>query len=163
MNEKQYFDNINGYFAKDSDVRTFLNINNFENYDSTQITYSYNDVTLPTSNRLTVATNTDGSLAKIYGYIFVNNTNNVEHLDGYVSIQSSLRPSEDIVINSLGMRFSYKEGYVMQGGYTCDVTIKTTGEIRLSLPVASDWIQAYAVISPCLLFIKNFGDTPIES
>lgn len=167
MEEKLYFDNINGYYVKDSDVRNALNLSTFTQYNSGNIAYSTNDVTIYSNSRLTVATNSDGTLAKIYGFISFYNPDNVNHVDGYATIQTSLRPEEDIVINCLGTRFSYSEdettpsSYHFAGGYSCDVTIKTTGEVRFSLPMTTDMYQAQAVISPCLLFIKNFGDTPI--
>lgn len=164
MNETQYISELNGYKLKDKKLTDTFNISVFENYTYTDFTiHTSTGVRIRDNSRITIARNADGSIAKIYGFIAVYN-DSADDASNYLSIQSNLRPAEDITINCLGMRFAistYLNGNI-DGGYWSDVTIKTTGEIRFPLSTPTSYTYTWAQYMPCLLFIKDFGDTPIE-
>lgn len=145
-----------------TEIDTKFNLTNFNDYDYTDISASVSSgIRIRDNSYIKVVTNADGSLAKIYGQVQVYN-DSADDSDNYMYIQTSLRPSTDITINCLGMRFGLStlhDGNT-QGGYLSSVTIKSNGQVRIPLAVPSDWTQTWVILSPCLLFIKDFGDTP---
>lgn len=134
----------------DSKISNF-NLTNFTNYGQNDMTFT-NCTAISGQTDLTVATNSDGSLAKIYGHVFVNKTSNVT---GYVSIQTSLRPDTDITINPIGITQHVNSKSI----WYISLTIRTTGEVVINYPVIGAGDQ-YAIFIPTLLFVKDFGDTP---
>lgn len=162
--------NINDAYTKtevDNNISTglsTLNITHFDTYnDSDMSLKTSTGITIRDNSLITVAYNDDKSIAKIYGKVYVYNTSSND-ASNYVSIQTALRPESDITINCLGMRFALStlaSGNVV-GGYNSDVKIFTTGEVRIPLATPSDWTDTWVQLTPCLLFIKDFGDTPIE-
>lgn len=105
---------------------------------------------------VTVATNSDGSIAKIYGYVtsYASGINNPR-----ITIGTSLRPSTNISINAGVQFYSADSG---KNGIS-SLEIKTNGEVIIQI-----WNSYYesggkfiANLSPCLYFISDFGDTPI--
>lgn len=103
-----------------------------------------------------VAKNSDGSIAKIYGAIDINNVNT-----GNLIIQTSLRPESAITINGNCIRAVSSTSVLNIN--TVSMTLGTDGKIT----VPKIWVNAgnqeknRFMFIPCLLFIKDFGDTPI--
>lgn len=139
-------------------------VGNVQNFNLTTFnSFTENDMTpsqgsIESGSKITVAVNNDGSLAKIYGLLTVASTN-IDDTNAYVSIQTSLRPAQDITINSLAVRGVYvSTGF--NGIGASDVIIKTTGEVRFVTPLTSVTTRCRLIVSPCLLFVKDFGDAP---
>ena len=134
----------------EADISNFnLSVFNTISKDSISLT---NGGTLSRVN-MSTATNSDGSLAKIYGEISLSEVGNA----GVVSFPTSLRPTETLTINGGCLR--------IVNGNTIDlvsITIDTNGNV--SVPK----VWATGTNNSCrfffinsLLYIKEFGDTPI--
>lgn len=127
---------------------------------------SFNDLTVTTTNgsvntaNVKVAKNSDGSLAKIYGSIYMTGMTST----ATVTISDTgLRPEEDIVINGACLA----ERFMSTGDasiYPQSYTIKTNGTVEISVyGQSSEAPRNYIFLEACLLFIKQFGDTPIQN
>lgn len=136
---------------------------NLTSFSTPTLSTSGASFTLASGSSVTVATNSDGSLAKIYGMVTATNVQG----DGIVSLQSSLRPETDITINPHGPKIFYRDGSdgakIMYGIGSGNITIRTTGVIEI--PVG--WSHAMGdtcrvILNDSLLFIKDFGDTPSD-
>ena len=131
-----------------NEVNNKINNINFTNYSS----YSMSDVSIDNGTlqgaSLYVATNSDGSLAKIYGNAAFNRTGS-----GFttISFNSSLRPSTDITIAASGVQLGAGNGAIQ-------TKIKTTGVIELSTFCQDGYTEF--INFPCIYFVKDFGDTP---
>ena len=129
---------------------------NITKFNLTQFdTYSYTDfVKVNTSNgnlSITVGTNSDGSIAKIYGQGYINIDTVAS--DVTMAFNSNLRPTSDITINGSVIALGDANG-----GQTGYLVIRTTGVIEVHI-YASVGNQNYnVVVPPCLYFIKDFGD-----
>lgn len=108
------------------------------------------------------ATNDDGSLAKIYGSIGLTPKGN-----DTISFQTTLRPSSDININGHVMRTicgtnQYGINAIYNWNYVT-MTIHTDGTV--SVPSTYVWNsgadKSQFFFTNSLLFIKDFGDSPI--
>lgn len=132
------------------DLSAYLNLNTFASVTATSNgTISNQD--------LNCATNTDGSVAKLYGTItvYVSNASGLT-----VTIPTAMRPTSALTINCSCIFNWNGEGHapVCQG---TSMTIATNGNVTVSLPSA--WYNRSITFTfiPCMLFLKNFGDTPI--
>lgn len=119
--------------------------------------------TIRPDSQVNVAMNSDGSLAKIYGQITLSGVTNTSSNLGTISFATDLRPSESITIvgSSIGMA-STSQG-VVQTIYIRSFTIGTDGVVTLTYDnsnVTSAVVRMIFINS--LLFIKDFGDTPVE-
>ena len=108
---------------------------------------------------ISVATNTDGSFAKMYGSISVEYS--TPNYSAQVSFQTSLRPTTNLTVNG-GLIVAIKNNngvvtYVTTQSYT----ISTTGLVTFS-PIAQDGTSrsTECIFTNSLLFVKDFGDTP---
>lgn len=130
------------------------NINNFNLTNYT--TFDYEDMTtdigtLFNASTITVATNSDGSLAKIYGQILIQNATGTQP---HISFQTSLRPSSEIVITGNVVSWTNNNQYFG------NITIKTTGEVVINVSISSGEPINKIFVWNSLLFIKDFGDVP---
>lgn len=112
------------------------------------------------ANNIKVATNTDGSIGKIYGRIqFTKSATNTTF-----TCASALRPTTNITINALGTMYTSPNsttGYAVFSAQ--DVSIATDGTISFSINIATSSVaRGMLIINPCLLFMQDFGDTPEE-
>ena len=96
---------------------------------------------------ITVAKNSDGSLAKIYGDI---NTNNYV---GAVEIQTSLRPTSEFNVANVAFRYRSDTGAMNFQS----ITVKTDGKVRISV---NSLVNCLTQVIPVLIFVKDFGDVP---
>lgn len=141
-------------------LATFVNVNQ---YNTLTPTISTGTGTLDNVD-MRIASNTDGTLAKIYGNIRVNFTSTT---GGIITIPSSLRPTSNIVINGglIFNLFSSNGDRIVDAG-NMSFTIKTNGDIEISEMNSSYWGsntgQIKLTFINSLLFIKDFGDTPVN-
>lgn len=135
---------------------------NIEKFNFTSfISYNTSDVTLSAgtlqSCSLTVATNSDGSIGKVYGNFEVNTSSLPDGTIVKVTIPASnLRPSSNIIINSAGINFYDDSKQV----YNKDITIKSNGDVEIEIYSYSGTTFERVILFPCLYFMKDFGDTP---
>lgn len=135
----------------ESNIEDF-NLTIYETIQSSAITGSGS---VENSN-LKVAKNSDGSLAKIYGSVNINNAG-----VGSINIQTSLRPESSITFNGLCIRVIHK-GTTVYNVNDVSATLGTNGVLNVPTTYVSATDEKNRFIfSACLLFIKDFGDTPI--
>lgn len=113
-----------------------------------------------TFNNLKVAKNSDGSLAKIYGSVLIQGQTSTGTV---TTSDTGLRPESDIVINgcaiteryaSEGNTSVYGQGYILHPNGT--ITFDVYGH-----PTEST--QNYLQFIACLIFVKDFGDAPVQN
>ena len=112
------------------------------------------------ANSIKVATNSDGSIGKVYGRIqFTKTSANTQF-----SCSSDLRPEEEITINALGMAYFRKGTSANFSVWGIEnITVATNGTISFNLNISTGTADnGMIVFYPCLLFMSNFGDTPEE-
>ena len=136
-----------------NEVLNYFNLDTFE--APTNVTTNIGTISY---NGLNTARNSEGTLGKIYGRIDVSdiplNSTNVT-----VTMQTAFRPTTDLIISS--------EVFSRQYGNNTDIvplinqlTISTTGLVTITAPLYATTLVVQFNILPCLLFIKDFGDTP---
>lgn len=142
-NAKQLIDSLNEYL----DINTFIQP---VPTTSNGTIYSYN---------LGSASNSDGSLGKIYGQITVAPSNNTST---NVTFQTNLRPTENIEVNGIATIQDQSGSPANQNNLMLSVNISTSGLVTLTF--GNYWYNkvAYINLYACLIFCKNFGDTIIE-
>lgn len=138
----------------DANVKNF-NLTSFTNIPSSSISSTGN--TINPNSFVNVAKNNDGSLAKVYGEIAINSPSS--SLVNIVIVGSGLTPDSDLTINCAGFcRLSSSGQYIPT---TCDITIKTNGNIEINKNIGSNVDQVVFWLQPYLYFVKDFGDVPI--
>lgn len=150
----------------ESDIQTQLTslqnqINNFNLsiYESpTNVTAAYGSIS---TNTLTVARNTDGTLAKIYGNVaFTNWTVSGSYIMETVTFKTSLRPTSSFTIKDACFTVIINSSNQQTVNWR-DLTIDTDGTCTTSgFAIFSDTGSAYIVFPPMLYWIKDFGDEP---
>lgn len=133
-----------------------FNLTSYTTFNYQQITTSVG--TLTTGASVTVAKNSDGSLAKVYGTMIINGLTSQTAVKITIA-NSGLAPTTDFTINNAGIVRAYvpNTNYVP---YTCNLEVKANGNLEININLFSaDNIAVY--LMPCLYFIKDFGDAPI--
>ena len=126
-----------------------FNLTNYTRYGSTQMTIDSGNINAV--SYINVASNSDGSIGKIYGVIIY--TKNVAGNAVVTIAGTNLRPDEEITIN--GNVISQVNNNI----YSNDIKIKTNGNIEFSLSNDPTY-TGKAIVINSLLFMSNFGDTP---
>lgn len=103
-----------------------------------------------------VAKNSDGSLAKIYGVISLTAISGSNTITIH---NSGLNPANDIVINNAGI---LRIGSSPYSPSAVDITIKTNGDIEINPKNLEAGSTCLYMLFPCLYFVKDFGDVPIN-
>ena len=133
---------------------------NLTTYGESNVTKSTGTYDVESGAKLYYATNSDGSLAKIYGQVTVGNITN----GGIAKISTPLRPESDITINGgcnhIVYTFSGSNLALKRWGNT-SYTIKTNGDVEFNVyKIANGDSQRFTFINS-LIFVKDFGDTPV--
>lgn len=108
------------------------------------------------TNQMKMARNSDGSLAKIYGYLNLTIPANgtVDILMNANEGITGLAPDQDIAINYCAVQNGSVSGFGYKG-----FTIKQNGDIQITFyGRANDNMLLLYV--PCLYWVKDFGDNP---
>lgn len=136
-------------------IATFLNINSFTDYTTSDMAVITGGGTLRSNTHITVAKNTDGSLAKIYGVIVVDNPTSTT---GKVklNVDTGLHPSEKITITGTGFTENVPQSYGLTG---LNIDINTDGTIEFYGAVGDGTVYIMRALA-CLIFVTNFGDQP---
>lgn len=128
----------------------------FTDFDDLTVTTSVGSVTL---NDLKCASNSDGSVGKLYGHFRANQLSGATDMTATAS--TKLRPDSQITIHCLGLCFTSSSNNFlnMTLGVPVDVTIATNGNITISFSGRGGTnVEVY--LFPSLLFMKDFGDAP---
>lgn len=138
----------------ESDISKF-DLVNFQSFTPSQMVASVGNFNA--SSKLNCATNSDGSIGKLYGWFLLDNAQ-TSASQGTVKIQTALRPDTTINLEGFALR-QYAESTGSSLILKSDVTIDTNGEVTIKLPT-STLITTISVYLPAvLLFMKDFGDT----
>lgn len=126
-------------------LSSYINLNHNESFNKS------NAIKFPNNSPsfINVASNEDGSVCKIYGFLAVDSISG----NTYAEVQTRLRPSEDITINSLEI-IGYQGGNSTWYG---NVIIRKTGKVEFRVQ-ALGTNSCNVIVVPCLLFLTNFGD-----
>lgn len=105
-----------------------------------------------TAGSITVATNEDGTVGKIYGNVIIQNdgTNQVKHI---LIPNTKLRPDTAFNIYPIGI-FASSPG--LTEAITC--SLDTNGNLDFTV-YGSATGTGNVIILPCIYFMKDFGDT----
>lgn len=136
---------------------------NLDNFNLTTY-YNLSNITATganiTNNSLKLAKNSDGSLAKIYGFLSFTTPSAGDVK--FVIANSGLAPASDIVINCAGILKISDQVQGILNVSAIDITIKTNGTIEIERAGWLANLNADIILLPCLYFIKDFGDVPIN-
>lgn len=149
--------NSNDITSLQSEISKF-NLNQFASINTNQCTLT--NCTLAGGSGFSIATNSDGSLAKIYGDIFLTTGANSNACS--VAFNSSLRPTSELTINGTGINVWLNSGnnnvnYVVPNYFT----IGTDGKITIKFNNATSTSGMRVFLLATLIFVKDFGDTPV--
>lgn len=135
-----------------------FNLTNFQTYNY-QNTY-VNGASLSNNEcNITVASNTDGSIGKMYGFFTVDMSGVSSGTIVNVVINTNFRPTTNI--NMYGVGFFV----VMINGttswiYPQGATVNTNGQVTFNLQSVGSNEQVRVILYNSVLFLKDFGDTP---
>lgn len=136
-----------------NEFKQVLNINTFEQITGTDM--SSTDSSILASSVIQIATNSDKSLCKIYGNIFVTTSTSGEHK---VTISNTgLNPLSEYSVTNLCLEYFGQQGSEIIGN---SITIKTNGDIDVQFFTRGAVSNMRLVLLPVLIFNKSFGDTP---
>lgn len=137
-----------------SDIEKF-NLTSYTTYSDTDMTKTGCTVT---SGNVTVATNSDGSIFKLYGSFTAKTTSASA---GTITIQTSVRPTNGFTVNPAGVTFFEGSTYTTQR--PSYFSIDTNGVITFTITnFGGDYTTETkrVILMPCLYFAKDFGDQP---
>ena len=135
----------------------------FTNVADADISFS-NGATL-NNNSLSIASNSDGSMAKVYGTLTITNTNKNS---GKITITSSLRPTDDngdpvdLTVNGVMTRI-VGSNQVNKNINMASLTIKGNGNIEIDILQVDPSVteQDRYMLTACNIYLKPFSDSPI--
>ena len=133
-------------------IKDYINI---KNYVSPTATVT-GDITGSLDNRVTVARNDDGSLAKIYGYLGFTKNGTAGNVKIVLS-GTGLSIEEAFTISPIGIlrdaaNAQYNPGYVA-------ADLKTNGDIEFTFNNVPANRNLFVILPACIYIMKNFGDT----
>ena len=132
-------------------LENYLNLSVTTSYTGSQFTRTEGTGDMASGDILYVARNSAGTLAKIYGTLSVSNASGGTSTFK-LNTDTGLRPDSKMSIVGLGITSR------SNGSSNLNVTINQDGTIELSGYHESGNFQYRAFA--CLIFVKNFGDTP---
>lgn len=137
--------------SNESDIKRF-NLTNIEIL--TNIISSQGEIV---SNGLKVATNSDGSIGKIYGFFSFNTTDGQGKVVELTTQPTNLRPKTPINIQCAGINQDN-----LNRLNQIDLNISTNGVIKISF-YSNQSDSKINFIFPCVYFMEDFGDTPTNN
>lgn len=149
-------------------VTTLEDALNLSVVNTYQVAITGNGTLDANSKELTVATNSDGSLCKVYGQIQINNPSNISAIK---ITGTSLRPASEFTVKASGFVQLLTKGTGQSFGTnnpdfyinSSDLTFKTNGDIEVTVPHTGTFFSQGMfkfIFQPCVIFVKDFGDTP---
>ena len=145
--------------SNEAEINKF-NLVNFKEYNFTNgvATDAINTNTnIPFNGKLTVATNSDGSIFKLYGSLSYSVSSNQ---DATITLQNTgINPSELFDVSTSGLvdvTDLQKNTYT----YSANFRVNSDGTITINESMIAGTRRRYYF--PCLYFAKNFGDQNID-
>lgn len=135
-----------------SDLNDFEQAFNFTHFDDITMSSTNGSIT---GQSIKCASNEDGSIAKIYGSVYIGSSNGNPVLTG----TTRLRPQNAITINCLGTFSAETSDHQIVRILSLDLTIGTDGTITMNRNFAWGDNKTF-ILHPCVLFLKDFGDAP---
>lgn len=135
------------------DAIALFNLTNVSSVTPTRVSGTF---TIPSTARLTVATNADGSLAKVYGQVTITNVT----ATGTAKISTSLRPESEFNISGACLSAVYSGTTSFKRLQQVAITFKTNGDIVFPVDMVASGDTCRLIFINSLEFIKDFGDTP---
>ena len=132
-----------------------FNLVNFDTFDNSAMTTNYGSISNLSS--ISVATNSDGSIGKIYGRVIVTNPNTTNDVEVTIA-NTRIRPSQQITITGSTLRNWYINSDINDVANTASIIVATNGTIKLKANCASGVTRVDINAIACLLFFKDFGD-----
>lgn len=136
-------------------------IQKFNLTDFRTLTVTRSNTNITVGGSLQSATNSDGSIGKIYGYLeMVNGSSSTQNNVTFTTSDTGFRPESAITINGVitGLYKQTSTNLYNSGG---SLTINTNGTVTFTLNFAGSSYRQIGLV-PCLLFMVDFGDEPIE-
>ena len=131
-----------------------LNLTEFTTVSNAAITSTYGTVDT-TQTVIQTATNSNGTIGKLYGRLVINSVGNSNNC--VVTFPSDFRPSEQITINGACLKVTSTSGGII-GIVVQAMTIATNGTVTLTLYNESTYTQFIINFIACMLYMTNFGD-----
>lgn len=147
---------LNKSLANEAEISK-LNLTDFKTIQYTDMTTSNGSLT---SGSITIAKDSSGSIAKVYGTIF-----NYPSTTGNVTItipNTGLTPDTNITINNAGVYLMTYPNFSGAEVVGIDLNIMQNGTMTIALYASrtGGGSTLRAVMMPQLYFLKDFGDTP---
>lgn len=136
-------------------LTNYLDVSNTTNYTSSSFTILSGGGTLRNNTNMTIAKNSDGSLAKIYGVIVVDNQSSAT-ARVKLNVDTGLHPDSKITVTYTGLIENYPSG----GLTNLNIDINTDGTIEFYGAVNASGDEYVGRAMACLIFVKSFGDQP---
>ena len=139
-------------------LASFVNINTYMTYNQTsQFTRLTGSGNCSSAN-ITVATNADKSLCKIYGSIYITSTS-AGDVKWKLNVDTGLRPTNAIDIRGTLLFFPQTTSYnIFNVG---SIKINTDGTIEFNSYNNGGNSFEFEAIA-CVIWVKDFGDTPVQ-
>ncbi|MBO7696513.1 MAG: hypothetical protein J6T10_28130 [Methanobrevibacter sp.] len=134
------------------DIANF-NLTTTTSYTNSDFTFT-NCTGIANACDITIAKNSDGSLAKIYGRVFVNVSSGA---GASAKISTTLAPTSEFTINPIGVM----QNQSTKAMWYITATVKTNGDVVFNFPNIGQG-DYYSFVMPCLYYIKDFGDIPVS-
>lgn len=131
------------------------NFNLTDYHNNVSVTRSTGTYTL-NNQSLNYATNSDGSLAKIYGQI----TATAVTAQGNAVMSTTLRPESDLTVVGGCIAIEFATGGAISSLKVHQYTIKTNGTVEIPVGGATNGTTRIIFINS-LIYVKDFGDAPV--
>lgn len=147
---------LNKALSVEQALNTFesvFNLNDITQYNGSD--FISTDATVASYSYLHLAKNSDNSLFKLYGSVYVTTTSSGSKT---VTIQNTgLNPIEEYNILNAGIEYYGQSSSEVIGNM---ITVKTNGDIVIHFDVRGAVSNMRILLLPFLFFNKSFGDTP---
>lgn len=135
-----------------------FNFTSFASYTGNDFTSTGSLVSAITGT-LNVATNSDGSIFKVYSDSLLVNIGGSG--SATISVNTNIRPTENINIVGAGTLFDEDSSRNFLWVRGASFSVDTNGVLTISLNKDfNDSVYQLYIFNPCLYFAKNFGDVP---
>ena len=135
-------------------LEAYITLTDFNNISSSYTTSGLS----VTSANVQCATNATGSVGKIYGSFEFQVTSTS---GGSITFDTAMRPSAPLTINGAMFVTRYDTNIGVRV-FNYSYTIAMDGKVTIALPASFYNLTGSVNLMACLLFLKDFGDTPIQ-
>lgn len=141
--------------TKVDNLETYLTLTNFNDVAGNITT---NGISVNGTPTLNCATNANGTVAKLYGSFEFTVTS---ASGGTITISTAMRPASTITINGASFLTRYDTNIGVRV-FCYSYTIGTDGTVTITIPASFYNLSGSFNLIACMLFLEDFGDTPIQ-